>query len=634
MKYRKEIDGLRAFAIIPVIFFHAGLQSFGGGFVGVDIFFVISGYLITALIISELSKNKFKISNFYLRRIRRILPALFIMILACLPFAWKLFLPSDLKEFSQSMVSIIIFLSNILFWIKSGYFDSSVELKPLIHTWSLSIEEQFYILFPIICLIIFNFSKRNIFLVLGFIALIGLLSAQFIVGKYPATAFYSLPTRGWEIVCGIFVAFILHKTNFKPFKSLLINQILSLAGFGLILFSILTFDLHTPHPSFYTLIPVIGTVLLIVFMKDDTFIFKVFANKYMVGIGLLSYSLYLWHQPIFAFTKYIYTEELSIILILLLSLISFLLAYFSYRIIETPFRDKNKVSNKLLIRSISSIAIIIFIIGIVGHKTNGFLDREPPSHLSKNFYYDLQMDQHLPDKNGNNCITDIAQFCLVNNNQNNSTLMIGDSHSGDFLNVFKRYAQQRNLNAIQLTMGGCSFSPVSFQSNNGQCGQATKLLQELIAKKVISKIIFVTNFYQHIELLDEIKAKKNLTFISNLFKNAMSKNIEVVYFSPRPTLTMNFARTAMVNKLNKINVQQEKFEDLVKSHFENSLAPLGLKIYDQRKFLLEAFCKNTSTCINGMHGDRPLYRDTSHLSGYGAKFIFKDFAEQTNLVNI
>jgi peptidoglycan/LPS O-acetylase OafA/YrhL len=625
MKYRKEIDGLRAFAIIPVIFFHAGLQSFSGGFVGVDVFFVVSGYLIATLILSELARNEFKISNFYLRRVRRILPALFLMILACLPLAWMFMLPSDMKEFSQSMVSVVLFLSNILFWLKSGYFDSSAELKPLIHTWSLSIEEQFYILFPIICLIIFKFSKRNIFLIFGFLVFFGVWAAQLIITKYPAMAFYFLPTRGWEIICGALIAFILLKRNAAFLKSVLVNQVLSLIGFSLILYSILVFNEFTPYPSFHTIIPVLGSALLIVFTRENTLVFKVFTNKLIAYIGLLSYSLYLWHQPIFAFTKYILVDSLSILLVFILTFISMAFAYLSYHIIEKPFRNKDKTSSKFLILTIGFAAILIIISGLAGHQTNGFIDRNPPNHLSNKFYYDLEMAPHSPGIYGRGCVSNSAEFCIVNEAKSESILMIGDSHSGDFLHAFKKFVEDRNLNAMQLTMGGCSFSPHSFNHNNGQCGEAAKLLKKTIEKKQVSTIIFVNNFYQHLESLNEIDAKENLLFISQLFKSALKNNIQILYFSPRPTLTKPLGRSAMANKLTQVKLREDKYKDLVESHIENFLVPLGLKNYNQRAVILDAFCAHSSICTNGMHGGRPLYRDQNHLSGYGANLIFKDF---------
>ena len=177
MNYRAEIDGLRALAVIPVIFFHAGFENFRGGFVGVDVFFVISGYLIATIIISELESKEFSIVNFYERRARRILPALFFVALFCLPFAWFWFTPSDLKDFGQSLVAVATFSSNFLFWRESGYFETSTELKPLLHTWSLSVEEQFYIIFPIFLILTWRFGIKIILIVLFSIFLISLLIA-------------------------------------------------------------------------------------------------------------------------------------------------------------------------------------------------------------------------------------------------------------------------------------------------------------------------------------------------------------------------------------------------------------------------------------------------------------------------
>ena len=166
MKYRREIDGLRALAVVPVILFHAGFETFSGGFVGVDVFFVISGYLITTIILSELEQGKFSIGNFYERRTRRVIPMLFLVMLCCIPFAWFWLLPGDMIDFSQSLVAVSFFVSNILFWRESGYFDTAAELKPLLHTWSLAVEEQFYIIFPLFLIMFWRLGKRNIFILL------------------------------------------------------------------------------------------------------------------------------------------------------------------------------------------------------------------------------------------------------------------------------------------------------------------------------------------------------------------------------------------------------------------------------------------------------------------------------------
>jgi peptidoglycan/LPS O-acetylase OafA/YrhL len=206
MKYRAEIDGLRALAVLPVILFHAGFEWFSGGFVGVDVFFVISGYLITTIIISEMADGKFSIINFYERRARRILPALFFVMAACLPFAWFWLAPTHLKNFGQSLAAVSTFSSNILFWWESGYFDTAAELKPLLHTWSLAVEEQFYLLFPLLLMITWRLGVRWILTLLALLFLCSLALAHWGAYNYPTASFYMLPTRGWELSLLLFTS--------------------------------------------------------------------------------------------------------------------------------------------------------------------------------------------------------------------------------------------------------------------------------------------------------------------------------------------------------------------------------------------------------------------------------------------
>ena len=199
MIYRREIDGLRALAVVPVILFHAGFQAFSGGFVGVDVFFVISGYLITSIILAELETGTFSVVNFYERRARRILPALFFVMLACLPFAWLWLLPDYLKSFSQSLVAVPVFASNILFWITSGYFEPAAELKPLLHTWSLAVEEQYYVFFPLFLMLTWRLGRRWILSILAVLLVVSLAAAEWGSHAEPVPTFFLLPTRGWEL---------------------------------------------------------------------------------------------------------------------------------------------------------------------------------------------------------------------------------------------------------------------------------------------------------------------------------------------------------------------------------------------------------------------------------------------------
>src|SRR6056300_219804 len=280
LTYRPEIDGLRAIAVGAVILYHAqitifGFQPFKGGFIGVDIFFVISGYLITSIILKELvTTGSFSFKHFYERRIRRILPALLFVMLASLPFAWMYLLPSDFIDFSKSILYSLGVSSNFYFW-HSGqqYGAESGLLKPFLHTWSLSVEEQFYILFPIVLLITFKYFRNYLIhiLILGFVISLGL--ADWGSRNYPSFNFYVLPTRGWELLAGSILAYF-EITNGKRSENKTLNSLLQILGLILIVHSIIFFNDKILHPSIYTFSPILGVCLIIWFSNKNEFITK------------------------------------------------------------------------------------------------------------------------------------------------------------------------------------------------------------------------------------------------------------------------------------------------------------------------------------------------------------------------
>lgn len=342
-EYRKDIDGLRAFAVIPVILFHGGFEWFRGGYVGVDIFFVISGYLITSIILREKDAGTFSIISFYERRARRILPALFFIILVCLPFAWFWLLPHELKDFGKSMIAVTAFASNFLFWQESNYFATDAELVPLLHTWSLAVEEQFYVFFPLLMIIFWKFGKRWLVAILSLIALLSFGLTEWGWRHFPEANFYLIPTRAWELMIGALCAFYLYK-NKQPQEKF--NHFGSFLGLFLIIIAIFFLDRTIPYPSFFTLMPTIGTALIILYSSSDTLIYKLLSYRILVGIGLISYSAYLWHQPLFAFAKIQSIEEPALWLISLLSVLAFVLGYLSWRFIEKPFRNKHRFTRR------------------------------------------------------------------------------------------------------------------------------------------------------------------------------------------------------------------------------------------------------------------------------------------------
>ena len=400
-EYRTEIDGLRALAVLPVISFHAGFDIFSGGFVGVDIFFVISGYLITTIIIKDLDNNTFSFKKFYERRARRIFPALIFVILISSIISFIFLTRSELASYFKSVVATLLFFSNLYFYKTTPYFRSESDLEPLLHTWSLSIEEQFYIIFPITLLLFHKFFKRYIFLMLIFGFAASLFICQFLALKTGGTLnFYFTFSRVWELALGAICAYMIIYKNLS--FSIFIKNLFSIAGIILIVFSIFFFNRQTVFPSFYTLVPTIGSALIILFASKETLVNKILSIKFFVSIGLISYSLYLWHQPLLAFGR-IFFDDLSIIHKLILIFLAVLMSIFSYFFIETTFRDKNKIDFKIFFRAGYMSTIFLLVFSYISYNFFSFKN-STEALLAKllvnnNAVYATKMDERLFVKN-------------------------------------------------------------------------------------------------------------------------------------------------------------------------------------------------------------------------------------------
>jgi len=353
LKYRSEIDGLRALAVAPVILFHAGFELFSGGFVGVDIFFVISGYLITTILIEDIENNRFNILKFYERRARRILPALIFVTVATVFASWALMNHIELRKFSNALIGVATFSSNIVFWKTEGYFNDSLKLNPLVHTWSLAVEEQYYVLFPIFLFFAWRFGKSRVFWIISIIAALSLALSEWGWRNHATANFYLAPTRAWELFAGSITAFVVQKRGVHA------SNTLSLLGIAAILFAIFAYDENTPFPSVYSLVPVIGVVLLILFADKETVAAKLLSTKLFVGIGLVSYSAYLWHQPLLAFGRLqVKTINLPVYISITIITLSVFFGYISWRYIETPFRNRNFLTTKTIF-SLSIAALVV-----------------------------------------------------------------------------------------------------------------------------------------------------------------------------------------------------------------------------------------------------------------------------------
>jgi peptidoglycan/LPS O-acetylase OafA/YrhL len=624
MKYRAEIDGLRALAVLPVIFFHAGFEFFNGGFVGVDIFFVISGYLITTIIISEMAEDNFSIVNFYERRARRILPALFFVMAACLPFAWLWFLPSDLKDFGQSLVAVSIFSSNILFWIEGGYFGTAAELKPLIHTWSLAVEEQYYVLFPIFLMLTWKLGIKWILILLSIIFLISLGVAEWGAYNSPSGAFFLLPTRGWEILVGVFAAFYLNYNT--HLKSHIINQVLSLLGFGMISYSIIAFNETTPFPSLYTLIPTIGTGLLILYAVPKTYVHKLLSMKFIVGIGLISYSTYLWHQPLLAFTKYRVLGEPSDLNLIILCAASLVIAWFSWKFVEMPFRSKTKVSRRSIFKFALIFTLFFSVAGLWLHNNNGALEYYPKEKqkILANFIN--------PSDYVNKRHKQIRLLEFSKSNDKKDILIIGDSHSEDLVNAVFEAGLNNDMEFSSYYISvACGVLFVRDKKDR----EATNLHCQ---RKDGS--FFDNDLQIQMSLADEIWiisswTQRDLIYMSKSIENIKTINKNIKLFG-----TKNFGNPSSkwYNKVDIDDWSSAIFDDSDKSKYvtiskvNNDLSSISKSLSVEFFNTQHLICRGKAFCSNYIDGNIISY-DGTHLTKHGAKilgFSLKDVLNKNN----
>jgi len=635
MNYRREVDGLRAFAVIPVVFFHAGFELFKGGFVGVDVFFVISGYLITSIILKELEKEEFLISNFYERRIRRIIPSLFFVMFASIPIAYLLLLPSDMKDFSQSLIAVSTFVSNILFWRESGYFDTAAELKPLLHTWSLAVEEQYYILFPLFLLIFWRIGKSFIILILGIVFILSLSASYWAANTLPTVGFYLLPTRGWEILIGAFAAFYLSTANRMEFSNIF-NEFFGWLGLFLILFSIFFFSSSTPFPSYYALVPTLGTLMIILCATKNTTIGKFLSNKLFVSFGLISYSLYLWHQPIFAFVR-IYTFDLiSLNVSLSLIVLSTIMAYFSYRYIETPFRKKNTISRKNIFLFLFLGSFFFISIGVIGYLKDGFSGTYSEINKAIN-------DWEYP---GNLKKTNISGFYKFNNNKPLDILFFGDSHVQQ-LQPLSEKINSKGLNSGFLSGGGCPPIPNLLDDLHPHCVKLfDKFYKILELEKNIKTIIVAGCFncyfidqskadlqlgekkYNYYYLIDNKKlffrtgkGQKEALLSLHDFIEKLSKRFKIIFigdnpssqnFDPKTIIAYELRGDSIFFKKRYPNFSNEKFDLPREQLVLDQKLRLSTENNSNYISLLKTVCPK-DICNSRNNKDIPIYKDGDHM---------------------
>ena len=650
IKHRPEIEGLKAIAIISIIFYHLPIsvddfRFFSGGFFGIDIFFTISGYLITSIILRELVlTGSFSFKNFYEKRIRRIIPVLLFVILASIPLAWFLLLPNDIIFFSISNITSLSFTSNFYYWYTGEENFQNEIVKPFLHTWSISILVQFYLLFPIFLVISFKYLKKYliyIFILIFFVSF----GLAFWAAKYHAGFnFYILPTRAWEFIAGSIVAYFeITSANLKTNKRM--NPVLSYTGLFLIAYSILFLNNKIVHPSFYTFIPILGICLIIWTSQKNLIITKILSNKLFVRFGLISYSLYLWHYPIFAFANIANFTKENLSVKFLLVFITLIISIISYYFIELPSKNNNK---KIFYSIISVIYAVIFFTSNNIIKNDGHNTRFPQ-------IFDVRQKEVLRDpKSLHRCNGDVSvsRTCFFNINSNKKIYFISDSQSWNMLPYLKDVLVKKDYQFITAAHNTCSYFP-GFKLKDKQ--QTQKSYErvcnideyvKLLANSDNSIIIFWSRLPLYLEksFFDNkeggvekgniywdqhfVSDNKNLS-IEQSFKDSVSKlakNNKIILVYPLPEtgwdvpkklLGSSIMKSKLMEKISipkeYLTLSYEIYKDRNKSSFDLLDSVEGNNVY--RIYPHKLFCNTIiqNRCL--IHDDKNIfYSDWSHAS--------------------
>ncbi|QYJ83760.1 acyltransferase family protein [Shewanella aegiceratis] len=623
MNFRGDINGLRAIAVLGVLLFHFYPSILPGGFAGVDVFFVISGYLMTRIIFQGMESNSFNLLDFYYRRAQRIYPALIFLCFILIVFGWFFITPLDYKAVSKHVVSSLMFLSNVVYWRESGYFDIASHEKWLLHTWSLSVEWQFYLIYPVILLILreyFSFVALKRFIVIGF--LIGYLLSVVSSFYWPSPSFYLLPTRAWEMLLGG-LAFLF---QFK-FGSVL-KRFLLIFGLGIIFISYLFLSEDVVWPGYWAIIPAVGAYFIILSNVSGSFLCS---NRFLQSIGKWSYSIYLWHWPVVVL---VYYYSLSDGLALCLFLVSIFLGFLSFTYIEKVKPEGGGHLSKVKASFISFFAVVIVSAGI--YWTDGVVEHYPDEVIKAEF--------ESVNSNSYHCMNDKFLPCIVGNANNVKAVVVGDSHAEALFTSISSSLDLSHEGIVVLSKSSCPFVLNLNKVGDYSCFNVNeKRLKYLIEnyygvpvfwiartgsyfygqtnpKRIRNDIdrgpsIFFTQENIDSDLLTEFKENFNLTI------SKVSEKHPVHIVLPVPEMNKNVPKELSRSLL--LGIPQEMSVDVVAYHQRNMRVINILKDVAQMNSAStlspsEYLCGQV--CIAVLDG-RPLYSDGDHMSEYGNKLL-------------
>jgi peptidoglycan/LPS O-acetylase OafA/YrhL len=647
MRYRPEIDGLRSIAVAPVVLFHLGFDTFSGGYVGVDIFFVISGYLITSIIYEEIRQDSFSLLRFYERRIRRILPALVAVCLACVILGWFFLLPEEYEAFGVSLFASSLFVSNVLFWSESGYFDADAETKPLLHTWSLSVEEQFYVVFPLLLMALAKLFKfRGLHVVLWTGVVVSLVFANWSVHNMPNAAFYLAPSRAWELGLGALLA-----TRAVPaITDGRLATLVSATGIAAIGYAVFGFDSATPFPGVAALAPCLGTAFIIHAEQcKQTIVGRVLSVRGFVFIGLVSYSLYLWHWPVAVFHQYLaQTEHTSLWMSALLLAISLAAAIFSWRFIERPFRSRKGIFTPRVMLVLGAVSIGVFsLVGAVIGKLDGVPSRLP---IPVTRIADAASD--TPQRTACYMLSaaevNDRQFCKIGPQDRPPTFIVwGDSHAFAIMPAFEELATRHGEAGLYAPFGSCAPLVGTTREDRaaarkGRCvAFNTAVIEHITDTPSIAQVILVGRWAENFEqvrfrkggaplvLRDRISPQTTDTN-SSVFVRSFERTISQLTKIERKILVVAQVPDLPFNAPRKLASQALVGHQLTQSfparEYEARQAPV-MKFIDEMavKYGFAVTYPHRYLCDDEKcrvkDNDVMLYRDDTHLSATGARAV-------------
>jgi peptidoglycan/LPS O-acetylase OafA/YrhL len=486
MKYRSDIDGLRAIAVLAVILFHAHVPGFSGGFVGVDIFFVISGYLICSIIVAELQGGRFSIVRFYERRCRRILPALFVMFAVVTVLATFVMLPPDMTRFCSSLLSATLFASNIYFWrVSSNYFEGASHFKPLLHTWSLGVEEQFYIFIPLLLIFISRRLKSRYPAWLLPLSACSLALSVWGVANAPTATFYSLPTRFWELATGAMVGVGMSNHRLPRVA----REMIGGGGMLLCFYSISMLSESSAFPGLNALIPCLGAAALLYQSSvGSSFVSSLLGTRPLVFVGQISYSLYLWHWPLLSLAKYQAIRELTHLETAAILAAAFLLAAASWRYVEMPVRRgaHSFGAPRVLFGSVAAM-FLVSSIAFTGIATHGF-----------GFRFPNYVRQDIPGRlNFSNCFLSENQTpkswrgedCFLTKERGPIVLLWGDSYAAQYAAGITDQEQSITVDYLQYTASACPPVFDYYTAGRPNCRAFNDNVPNILAKYKITAVV-------------------------------------------------------------------------------------------------------------------------------------------------